>query len=251
MNRNEAEQVLHCAMSIGEQMLTSGAEVRRVEDTIRRICMAYGATRVDVFSITSSIVTTMFGEGFDSCTQSRRVAGYSNNFDKLDRLNQLSRRICKELPSPNCVMSEIETIGNGPRYAFWAQVFIYAITSGAFSVFFGGDWMDMIVSACIGILLKFTESSVKQHSTNSLFPTLVCSIFGGLLANLSVRFGLGHHADLISIGNIMLFIPGVMFTNSLRDMFTGDMITGLIRFAESVLVAVIVALGFIIGNFVI
>ena len=37
----------------------------------------------------------------------------------------------------------------------------------------------------------------------------------------------------------MLFIPGVMFTNSLRDMFSGDTITGLIRCAESLLLAVI------------
>ncbi len=54
MNREEAEQYLYCAMSIGEQLLISGAEVGRVEDTICRICKAYGAERVDVFSITSS-----------------------------------------------------------------------------------------------------------------------------------------------------------------------------------------------------
>ena len=59
MSREEAEKYLYYAMTIGEQLLISGAEVGRVEDTIRRICLAYGAERVDVFSITSSIVTTM------------------------------------------------------------------------------------------------------------------------------------------------------------------------------------------------
>ena len=42
----------------------------------------------------------------------------------------------------------------------------------------------------------------------------------------------------------MLLIPGVAFTNSLRDMFSGDTITGLVRFLESVLLAIIIALGF-------
>ena len=37
MNREEAEQYLYYAMIIGEQLLISGAEVGRVEDTIRRI----------------------------------------------------------------------------------------------------------------------------------------------------------------------------------------------------------------------
>ena len=47
----------------------------------------------------------------------------------------------------------------------------------------------------------------------------------------------------------MLLIPGVMFTNSLRDMFSGDTITGLVRCAESLLIAVTVALGFTFANF--
>lgn len=74
MNRREAEEYLYCAMSIGEQLLVSGAEVGRVEDTIRRICLAYGAERADVFSITSSIVTTIYGTDFGVCTQTRRVS---------------------------------------------------------------------------------------------------------------------------------------------------------------------------------
>lgn len=43
MTREEAEQYLYYAMTIGEQLLCCGAEVGRVEDTIRRICLAYGA----------------------------------------------------------------------------------------------------------------------------------------------------------------------------------------------------------------
>lgn len=37
MTREEAEQYLYYAMTIGEQLLCCGAEVGRVEDTIRRI----------------------------------------------------------------------------------------------------------------------------------------------------------------------------------------------------------------------
>ena len=37
------EEVLTCAINIGEQLLMSGAEISRVEDTIRRICAAYSS----------------------------------------------------------------------------------------------------------------------------------------------------------------------------------------------------------------
>ena len=49
---------------------------------------------------------------------------------------------------------------------------------------------------------------------------------------------------MISIGNIMLLIPGVALTNSLRDMFSGNTISGLMRFIESILLALTIAFGF-------
>ena len=67
---------------------------------------------------------------------------------------------------------------------------------------------------------------------------------GGLLAALSVRVGLGESVDMISIGNIMLLIPGIPLTNSLRDMFSGNTISGLLRFSEAILLALTIAFGF-------
>ncbi len=213
MNRREAEEYLYCAMSIGEQLLVSGAEVGRVEDTIRRICLAYGAERADVFSITSSIVTTIYGADFGVCTQTRRVSGMVNDLDRVDQLNQLSREICQEKPTHEAIKEKLTQIQNRPHYSFGMQFLIYALVSGSFSVFFGGDWKDMAASAIIGVLLKFIEAFVKKGSVNSLITALICSTVGGFLANLAVYSGIGDHADLISIGNIMLLIPGIAFTN--------------------------------------
>lgn len=249
MNRDQSQKILHCAMSIGELLLTSGAEVGRVEDTIRRICTAYGAARVDVFSITSSIVTTMYGEGFESCTQTRRVRSIKNDFTRLDKLNQLSRWICETKPDPDCLPGRIQEICKSHTYTFRTQLLTYGLIAGAFTIFFGGNFMDMLASAVVAMLLKCLEGFLQRGPGNALLTSLLCSSAGGFLSNLAVYLGFGMHADMISIGNIMLFIPGVMFTNSLRDMFSGDIITGFIRCAESLLIAVTVALGFTFAGF--
>ena len=46
------------------------------------------------------------------------------------------------------------------------------------------------------------------------------------------------------IGNIMLVIPGLQLTTSLRDMLNGDIITGGLNLVEAVLKAMAVAAGF-------
>ena len=144
MTRDEAEQYLYYAMTIGEQLLCCGAEVGRVEDTIRRICLAYGASRADVFSITSSIVTTIYGEDFGICTQTRRVPGMANDLGRLDDLNQLSRFICEFRPKPEEIQRRLDVIRNKKGYSFRTQILIYAVISGSFYVFFCGDINYMI-----------------------------------------------------------------------------------------------------------
>ena len=60
----------------------------------------------------------------------------------------------------------------------------------------------------------------------------------------SQPFGLGQNPDKIIIGNIMLLIPGIALTTSLRDMINGDTISGLLGLSEAVLKALAIAIGF-------
>jgi uncharacterized membrane protein YjjP (DUF1212 family) len=120
----------------------------------------------------------------------------------------------------------------------------YALISSSFSLFFGGSVLDAAASGVIGILLKYLERMIQGVDAGPLLPAMLCSCLGGLLAGLAVRFGLGDSVDMISIGNIMLLIPGVALTNSLRDMFSGNTISGLMRFIEAILLALTIACGF-------
>ena len=42
----------------------------------------------------------------------------------------------------------------------------------------------------------------------------------------------------------MLLIPGIAMTNSVRDMLTGDIVTGMLRLTNSLLQAAAIASGF-------
>jgi len=44
-------------------------------------------------------------------------------------------------------------------------------------------------------------------------------------------------------GTIMLFVPGVAITNSIRDFLSGDMLAGVTRMVEAVVTAVSLAAG--------
>ena len=149
-----SEEVLTCAINIGEQLLVSGAEISRVEDTIRRICNAYGIRQSHIFSIASCIIVTLETKERKWITQTRRILSYGTDMWKLDRLNDLSRRICATQPSFAVIDQEYEKILKGPTYSPAVQCGIYAMTAGAFAIFFGGNLWDGFASLFVGALIR-------------------------------------------------------------------------------------------------
>lgn len=247
MLRSDAEKYLHAAMAVGEAILEYGGEVSRVEDSIRRICTSYGLTRTDVFCITSAIITTACFNHDESCTQTCRIRHTENDFDKLGQVNDLSRIICRTQEDPARVLSRLDTIRAQKTRPYPCQMLIYALVPASFTVFFGGNVYDMLISGLVGAILMCLSRRLKEVRFNSLFTALLCSLAGGFLANLLAAGSSACHASLISIGNVMVFIPGVKFTNSIRDLLTGETITGLICLTESLLLSVVVALGFAVS----
>ena len=239
-----ANEYLYRILDIGQYMLQCGGEVSRVEDSIRRLCAAFGAERADVFTITSSIVVTIYAHHFGAVTQTRRITGTQYDLHRLELLNQLSRRICAQHLTPEETGRALAAIQAAPQYSFGTQLFTYALISASFTIFFGGSSLDALAAGAIGIVLKYLDRIIRQTEANAFLSALLCSCLGGLLAGLAVRCGLGENADMISIGNIMLLIPGIPMTNSLRDMFSGNTISGLMRFIEAVLLALVIACGF-------
>ena len=72
----------------------------------------------------------------------------------------------------------------------------------------------------------------------------ICAALGGVTAVILTRSGLGSSVNSIILGNIMLMIPGLALTTSLRDLISGDIISGLLGLCTAVLKAIAIAVGF-------
>lgn len=237
------ELLLSAALDVGEQLLVCGGEVGRVEDTIRRICVSYGAERTDVFAITSSIVVTMHRAG-RAVTQTRRISRQQTDFLRLEALNALSRDVCAHTPPVETLGGRVrETVSSG-RDILPLDILGYMLASGAFAVFFGGGGRDALGAALGGLLILFLERKGKPLCHSQLIYFLLCSLISGLFAAGCTALGLCPHMDKVMIGDIMLLIPGVPMTNAIRDLMTGDTISGMLRLLEALIQAAAIACGF-------
>ncbi|HAQ63002.1 MAG TPA: threonine/serine exporter [Ruminococcaceae bacterium] len=243
----QQDRLLKNALDLGEQMLICGAEISRVEDTISRIANAYGSKRTDVFVITSVIFLTLTDDNEKTVTGTRRVKKYSTNLDKLHKYNDLSRRLCAQTPEDNSFETGIEKIKAEKPYNLPVQCIFSAVVAAAFAVFFGGSIKDALSASVIGLIVRLITFAQSKTKVNTAFSNVVSSAILSALAFLAVKTGLGDEASKIIIGNIMLLIPGVALTNSIRDIISGDIVSGILRFIEAMVTALAIAAGYVIA----
>lgn len=239
---------LEYVMDIAEQMLISGAEVSRVEESVTRICRAMGAARSDCFIITSLMCVTVHDESGETYTQTRRIRALGTHFHKLEKLNALSRRICAEKLSEEELGEALDEIKRCKPYPLGVSFAAYAVIAFAFTLFFGGTPLQALAALFVGCGVKAAVALSERTLKNPIFCTFAsAAVLTALTFLVSRLTSLG--GDEIIIGNIMLLVSGLGFTNALRDLFTGDSISGILRLLEALLGAVAIAGGYFLVAF--
>ncbi len=237
------EELSEFLMDFGERLLLSGAEISRVEDSIGRLCTAYGA-HAEVFALTNAIYLTVTKDK-KSQTTLRRINHYQTDLNYLDKLNDTCRKICVGSPPISEARKWMEEI-ESKRYNTGIQSVVYAFVAASFSLFFGGGVRDAAISAAIGVVLYFLDQCFAKRQLNRIFSVFVVSVLCGLIAAGAIRIGWGRKLSSILIGDIMLLVPGLAITNSVRVMIKGDILSGILRLLESILLAIFMTIGFAI-----
>lgn len=243
MTSKECDIFLENVMEFGRRLVATGCEARRVEDTISRICSAYGFEDSQVYAVTNLIVVTIKNPEGVHHTQSVRISAYGTDLGRLEELNAQSRYICENKPSLDEFVEMVQSYQK-PKPHFIIKMLGYMLAAGGFAVFFGGNWLDGIASAVIAVCIYLMDIFLKPKIVNTTIYTFVAGFISGCLALVMVNFGFGANADKVMIGDVMLLIPGLLLVNAIKEMFNRDIYTGLHRFVEALFVAVAIGGGF-------
>ena len=135
------------------------------------------------------------------------------------------------------------SISHATKRSLPVTMFFTGLCSASFAIMFGGTWYDFAYTFFVGFVLNYCMRLTAKHNV-SFFPeaflgTMVVSI----LALIGVKAMPILHMDMIIIGAIMPLVPGMIVTNSLRDIISGDYVSGLIGITKGIFVAFAIALG--------
>ena len=253
----DQERALTLATEAGHILLENGAEISRVEETMERIAAAYGVEDESFFVLSNGIIAT--GQHY---ARAEFIPIKGTQLSRVVEVNQLSREVERRrpadapMPVPE-LASRLQAIRTAPGHPAWEIILGIALGVSAFSILFGGSLTDAAATLACGLLLGTFMAYVSPHLSR-LIGNVAGGLVGGLLCILAVHSAtqllshsaaqpLSHlstlHLPNMIIGTIIALVPGVPFTNGIRDLANEDYIAGTTRLTDAFLAFLCIALG--------
>lgn len=236
------KDLFRLALFAGELMLRNGAETYRVEDTVLRICNSRGFRHVNVF--TSPTVIIISDERFDGITFMKTIKNRGINLNKINLLNSFSREFVSNtnlsVEDGIKMLKEIEVIKS---YDKWMIYIGTGLGSACFAVLLGATFVDFLLTFITSICAVIIFDKMFTISSISSFSTLTSAIFIATIGVSLSSLGLLSKPNMLIVGSIMPLLPGVALIKGLRDLISGDLISGVARAFDATLTAVAIAVG--------
>ena len=235
--------LLDLVAELGYHLAMCGAETYRVEDSINRICFAYGVES-EVWAIPNCMTVSLRTDDGRHLTRMKRIGFHGNDLDSVEKYNSLSRRICAEKPELTLAAQWLaETNASKTYYKLPIYLLGNILGAAGFAVFFGGSLIDALCAGLCSVLLGLTEKFLSKFKTNPFFRTIACSFIMTAVAYITGVLGICDNTDMVIIGTLMILVPGLIITNAMRDIIFGDTNSGINRIVQVFLVAAAIALG--------
>lgn len=235
--------LLDLATDLGYELAMAGAETFRVEESIQRVMAAYGI-EAEVFAIPNYLMVSIRDDSGKPITRMRRIGSHGNNLDAVEKFSSLSRALCNRTPDPAegqkwFAISRQRLC----RYSLPMQYVGFFVGAAGHALFFGGNGIDSLCSGLCGMLVGFVNQFLDRQKANQFFSTIASAFLMALLAYAMGALSISKNPDAVTIGALMILVPGLLFTNAMRDIIYGDTNSGINRCVQVILIAMGIALG--------
>lgn len=231
------DNVMEVASMAGRIMLENGAEIARVEEVMSRIATHYGTDSCNFFVLSNGIFTTDSNHA-----KVEHIPFHGSQFDKVVEVCRVSRQVERGQLSIQQCEAKLQAIRRMNAHPATEQIFASALGSAGFCAIFGGGIVDCAVSFVCGLLLWIYIIALGNRYMSKITSNIAGGMLVSLLCIVCHHLGIGHLGNIIT-GAIIPLVPGVPFTNGIRDLANEDYIAGATRLLDALMVFLCIAAG--------
>ncbi len=242
LTRRRIGAAARLCQELGAGLLENGAEISRVEETIRLTARRFGLNGESV--VTPTGITLTLGDD-EPVTSVIRIHSRGIDLTRVALLNALSRTIQVQALSLEEARREVASIrGQTTCYPVFVCHFCVALAGGCFALLAGASWSEMMAAVVAGGMAEVVLGNLDRR-----FPPFLNFFAASALTTLfATALGVwGLSAETVTVGALTPQLPGLSLVAAMRDLMNGELVAGVARAAEALLVAMAMAAGVVFG----
>jgi len=236
------QQKIRLICTAAQMVLENGGETYRVEETGMRMASGLGMEDVNIVAFPTSLFVNV--NGF---SRIRRITHRGTNTSRLARINDVSRRVEHGELSADEAETALDAIAADPGWRQGTLILAYGVSAASFSLLFGGTAGALLVALLVGMLVQAIQPLFSRMAMGTLLFNFCGGCITALLCQLIEHILPYGDVNAAIIGGIMPLLTGLLMTTAVRDTMYGDLISGIARAVEALLLAGCVALGVYAG----
>jgi uncharacterized membrane protein YjjP (DUF1212 family) len=248
------EQVGKMLLEVGALLMSSGASSNRVRITVNRIAGAFGCNTDMLVTNRALMMTVINRHNQEHFSQVKRTSPHGVNFRLVSGISRMSWHVVEEKWTLEQIHKELNRLKSLPHYPRMLVLTLVALAGASFCRLFGGNWLEMLVT----FIASFAGLWVRQETLKLdynpylcvFFASLTASLISGLALKLGMVNELGNELEHAFATSVLFLIPGVPLINSFTDLIDGNILNGIVRGINGVLIAFAIALGLVTAMFI-
>lgn len=246
MNRediNDIKEVGAMLLEVGALLMSSGATTSRVRNTVNRISDAFGYN-TDMLITNRAITLSINDENDQHLFNSlKRTSPHGVNFKVVSGISRMSWRVVNEHWTLEQINTELDRLTSLKHYPRLLILTLVGLAGASFCRLFGGDAVEMAVTFGATVAGLF----VRQEATKMEFNPYLCVFFASftasIISGLFRKLGMGETMEHAFTASVLFLIPGVPLINSITDLLDGNILNGMVRGINGLLIAFSISLG--------
>lgn len=235
ITEQQTDLAINTCLLAGRILVENGSHMERVNDTLYRMATAAGLESFQAFTTVTGLVASA---NHQPNAQVVNIRIRRNDLTRVAQVNEVSRQFVAGQMTLRAAYHQLNVIdGATNAMPAWLQCLAAAVLSVVLMVVFTGDVKDTPVGFVIGGASYWLYLYLISRFKIRYLGEFCTSLLIGLLATGAWRIHLIAGVNEVIIGAIMSLVPGIPLTNAARDLVSGNLISGITRALEAVLVA--------------
>ena len=242
-NSDNLKEIGLVLLDIGALLMSSGANTARIRTNINRISSAFGYNTELLVTHRAIMLSVSDSEHNNFFSSLKRTSPHGVNFKVISGISRMSWRIVEEQWNIEQIKAELDRLEALPPYPRILILLMVALAGGAFCRIFGGHQKEMGITFIATFIGLFIRQEALKRNFNHYLSVYFGAFTASLISGLSVKLNLGYSPETAFAASVLFLVPGVPLINTFIDLIDGNIMNGVIRFINGLLISFAIALG--------